>query len=289
MAKFIMRRILLGILTLFAVSVIVFVATQALPGNAAQAILGKTATPGARARARAPASSQRVGLCPVHALAGRHPHRQPRDLGGHPGAGEPTAVRTASPTRPSSSSWPRSSRSHCRSRSARGWPCKRDTAVDYVGSTVLARVRRAARVRDRHRARAPVRDLGLPRPPGGVADPARGPRLESPQRGDPARGHARAGRDPVHQPDHARLDGRGARERLRDDGAAEGPARAHRDRSPRGAERDRPGDPGLGAPARVDGGRRRPRRVRVLVPRHRRACSSMPSATATCRPSRRWR
>ena len=39
--------------------------------------------------------------------------------------------------------------------------------------------------------------------------------------------------------------------------------------SPRGAERDRPGDPGLGAPARVDGGRHRPRRVRVLVPRHR--------------------
>jgi peptide/nickel transport system permease protein len=45
MAKFITRRILLGILTLFAVAVIVFVATQALPGNAAQAILGKTATP----------------------------------------------------------------------------------------------------------------------------------------------------------------------------------------------------------------------------------------------------
>ena len=33
MAKFITRRILLGILTLFAVSVIVFVATQALPGQ----------------------------------------------------------------------------------------------------------------------------------------------------------------------------------------------------------------------------------------------------------------
>jgi peptide/nickel transport system permease protein len=45
MTKFLVRRILLGILTLFAVAVIVFVATQALPGNAAQAILGKTATP----------------------------------------------------------------------------------------------------------------------------------------------------------------------------------------------------------------------------------------------------
>ena len=45
MTKFLVRRILLGILTLFAVSVIVFVATQALPGNAARAILGKDATP----------------------------------------------------------------------------------------------------------------------------------------------------------------------------------------------------------------------------------------------------
>ena len=45
MTKFLTRRIILGILTLFLVSVIVFVATQALPGNAARAILGKDATP----------------------------------------------------------------------------------------------------------------------------------------------------------------------------------------------------------------------------------------------------
>jgi peptide/nickel transport system permease protein len=45
MTKFIIRRLLLGLLTLFAVSLIVFAATQALPGNAATAILGKTATP----------------------------------------------------------------------------------------------------------------------------------------------------------------------------------------------------------------------------------------------------
>jgi len=42
---FIIRRILLGILTLFFVSIIVFAATQALPGDAARAILGRTATP----------------------------------------------------------------------------------------------------------------------------------------------------------------------------------------------------------------------------------------------------
>jgi peptide/nickel transport system permease protein len=42
---FILRRILLGILTLFLVSVVVFAATQALPGDAARAFLGRNATP----------------------------------------------------------------------------------------------------------------------------------------------------------------------------------------------------------------------------------------------------
>src|SRR6201987_72368 len=45
MTKFIVRRVLLGVLTLFLVSVIVFAATQALPGNPARVILGNTATP----------------------------------------------------------------------------------------------------------------------------------------------------------------------------------------------------------------------------------------------------
>ena len=45
MGKFLIRRTLLGLLTLFLVSVVVFVATQALPGNAARAILGRDATP----------------------------------------------------------------------------------------------------------------------------------------------------------------------------------------------------------------------------------------------------
>jgi peptide/nickel transport system permease protein len=39
------RRLVGGVLTLFAVSLIVFAATQALPGNAAYAILGNNATP----------------------------------------------------------------------------------------------------------------------------------------------------------------------------------------------------------------------------------------------------
>jgi peptide/nickel transport system permease protein len=42
---FIVRRTLLGILTLFVASVIIFAATQALPGDAARSILGRGATP----------------------------------------------------------------------------------------------------------------------------------------------------------------------------------------------------------------------------------------------------
>jgi peptide/nickel transport system permease protein len=45
MSKFLLRRFALGVLTLFLVSVVVFAATQALPGNAATAILGRDATP----------------------------------------------------------------------------------------------------------------------------------------------------------------------------------------------------------------------------------------------------
>src|ERR687887_2293866 len=43
--SFILRRFLLGVLVLALVSVVVFAATQALPGDPARAILGRTATP----------------------------------------------------------------------------------------------------------------------------------------------------------------------------------------------------------------------------------------------------
>jgi len=42
---FFARRVLLGLLTLFVISLVVFGATQALPGDPAQAILGREATP----------------------------------------------------------------------------------------------------------------------------------------------------------------------------------------------------------------------------------------------------
>jgi peptide/nickel transport system permease protein len=45
MTRFLTKRLVLGVLTLFLVSVVVFAATQALPGNTASAILGRNATP----------------------------------------------------------------------------------------------------------------------------------------------------------------------------------------------------------------------------------------------------
>jgi peptide/nickel transport system permease protein len=45
MVRFLLRRIALGVFTLFVVSIIIFGATQVLPGDAARAILGKQATP----------------------------------------------------------------------------------------------------------------------------------------------------------------------------------------------------------------------------------------------------
>ena len=45
LARLLARRLPLGLLTLFLVSVVVFAATQILPGDAARAVLGRSATP----------------------------------------------------------------------------------------------------------------------------------------------------------------------------------------------------------------------------------------------------
>ena len=49
---FIVRRILFGVVTLFIASLIIFLATQALPGDAARSILGRNATPDSLAALR---------------------------------------------------------------------------------------------------------------------------------------------------------------------------------------------------------------------------------------------
>jgi peptide/nickel transport system permease protein len=49
---FVIRRLLLGIIVLIMVSIVIFAATQALPGDPARAILGRTATPASLAALR---------------------------------------------------------------------------------------------------------------------------------------------------------------------------------------------------------------------------------------------
>jgi peptide/nickel transport system permease protein len=49
---FVVRRLLLGLIVLFMVSIVVFAATQALPGDPARAILGRSATPASLAALR---------------------------------------------------------------------------------------------------------------------------------------------------------------------------------------------------------------------------------------------
>jgi len=51
--KFLIKRVLLGVLTLFIVSLLIFGVTQALPSDPAEAILGREATPEALAALRA--------------------------------------------------------------------------------------------------------------------------------------------------------------------------------------------------------------------------------------------
>ena len=275
MTRFLIRRVLLGILILFLVSVVVFAATQALPGNAAQAALGRQATPGATEGADRSAAPQRVRVRPVLALAEGHRHRQPRDQRRHPGAGQRgdhrAAVELGVP--------------------GRDLGDRRDPAVDRARRLDGGQARQADRphplhrhagaggaagVRDRDRAGAAAGDqLRVARAPRRLDHPAGRTRLERPQGGGAAGVDADPGGDAVHQPDHARVDGRGAALRLRDDGAAQGPLQPDRDLAPRGPQRDRPGDPGVGAAARVHGRRRRRRRVRVQLQR-RSARSSSP-------------
>jgi len=71
---FIFRRLLSFVLTLLATSVVVFAVLELLPGNAAQVILGETATP------ESIAAMEEVGLEP-------RPHHPLPELDGRNAAG----------------------------------------------------------------------------------------------------------------------------------------------------------------------------------------------------------
>ena len=87
-----LRRIGLGLLTLWLVSLIVFAAVLALPGDAATAILGKEATPDRVAALRDQLNPERLGDQSVLPVARWSAERRPRRIRRDAGAGERPAV-----------------------------------------------------------------------------------------------------------------------------------------------------------------------------------------------------
>ncbi len=79
---FVIRRLLLGLVTLFVTSVIIFAATQALPGDAARSILGRSATPESLAELQTSARARQAGGHAVLGVDLRSPDRRSRDVAG---------------------------------------------------------------------------------------------------------------------------------------------------------------------------------------------------------------
>ena len=252
-AGFVIRRLLLGLVTLWITSVIIFAATQALPGDAARSILGRSATPESLEALR-----QQLGLDePVltqywewisGVLTG--------DLG--------TSLANSLPVTEVLSdrlvyslflmvlagviSVPLGILLGAMSAS------RRDSAFDQTTSVATLGLARSAGVRGRHHAGRPVLDDRLPLASGRGRDGAgRGP-VALPEGAHPAGRGPRHRRRPLHGTDHARVDGGDPRERLRRDGAVERAAGAARPLAPRGPERAGADVPGHRAEPRVPRG-----------------------------------
>ena len=228
MSRFLLRRVLLGLLILLLVSIVVFAATQALPGNAARAILGRNATPARLAALTRQLHLNESARVAVLALARRDRDGQLRDLGRHSAAGQPAAVRRGSTTRRSWCWSRRWWRCRCRSCSGCGWR-----------SSATSRPTTSSRWRRWRWPSLPEFVIGI----GLILLFATNlshvfPAVSIIPPGEHAWNVPKAvvlpaatlvlAVDAVHQPDHARLDGRGAGVRVRDDGAAEGPVRTGR-------------------------------------------------------------
>ena len=232
--KLILIRIGLGLLTLFLVSIVVFAATQALPGDTARAILGKEAAD----KARYEALREQLGL--NEPMTTQYLSWLGGVVTGDLGDSlvQDKAVTELLSRRVQNTfvlvliaaliSIPVSLL--LGSLTALRRDSKFDVTVT-VGSLVAGG---PARVRHRHPADPAVRHPGLP--PGcrrsrGSTRPV--PIYAAARAVHPAGAHADAGGGAVHHPHPARLHDRGARERVRDDGAPQGPAGAPRAQAPR--------------------------------------------------------
>ncbi len=284
--KLILSRLGLGVLTLFLVSVVVFAATQALPGDPARAILGKESADKAMYNAlRAQLHLDRpiyaqYGIWLEDVVTGNMGNSTAREAG-HLAA--QAARRELGP--------PRLVRGH---HQHSGVPAHRCTERPLARFGVrphhlggLFGAGRAARVRHRNAADLRIRHHHHPRLAGGFED-----RPEHLGRGQlnllvlPALTLVlavapyisrilRASMIEVLESEYVQM------ARLK------GHAGAHRDVTSCAAQRGDPRDPGLGPAARLARRRRGRRRVPVQLSRASVPRSSTPWPTATCRWSRR--
>ena len=103
MRRLILQRLAFGLLTLWLISLIVFAAMLALPGDAATAILGREATPDRVAALRDQLNLEDSVVSQYLQWIGGVVSGELRELGGNPAAGRRSCSTTASPTRSSSS------------------------------------------------------------------------------------------------------------------------------------------------------------------------------------------
>ena len=272
--------------TLLVVSMLVFAGTEVLPGDAASAVLGKTATPAQVAELRTDDGPRPPDPGALRRLARRVRARRPRRLGGGLRGRRQAADLGPDPTRASTASL---------------WLAG-ITALLMIPLSLAARRRRGAPRRPPADVAISIDSLAiisLPEfvigsllilvlfswldalPPVALLEPGESPLAHAaPAR--PAGAHA-ARRDARGVRAHdARRDDPGAALGLRRDGAAERLPRAARRLAPRAAQRARAGGAGLRPEPAVPDRRRDRRRVPLRATRGSARSSSTRSRSATC-------
>ena len=163
------RRLLTAIPVLWGVTLLTFIVVEALPGSAAQQLLGPNATPEQVAAARGAAGDEPADGRPLRRLARRRGHRGPRLVALRPAVGDERHRRARSACHDGARApgAVRVARVHRPGRAARGAQTRRrdgprqhgrehDRAVGRqlrAGARARLRLRRAARGAARHRLR----------------------------------------------------------------------------------------------------------------------------------------
>ena len=218
LSGFIIRRLLLGLVTLWITSVIIFAATQALPGDAARSILGRSATPESLAELRAQLGLDKPVLTQYWEwicgfFTGDLGTSLANSLPVTDVIGERLVYTFFLMLIAGAISVPLGIALGAISARRRDCAFDQATSVATLGLAALPEF-----VVGDH-ARRDLLDYRLPRPPERDRDRARLETMGVPEGARPPGHHADHRRRPVHGADHASVDRRDPRERLRRDGA----------------------------------------------------------------------